>query len=129
MGVKSQIHYPREGQVLNQGSCVIRGAAWAGCRSIERVEISMDGGDIWMETRLSAERAPCAWIHWSRTWEPPSSGDFAVQVRAFDTQGETQPLSEDLGRINRYDNRWIHRVQFRISETLVPTSSRSGEIL
>ena len=129
MGVKSQIHYPREGQVLNQGSCVIRGAAWAGCRSIERVEISMDGGDIWMETRLSAERAPCAWVHWSRTWEPPSSGDFAVQVRAFDTQGETQPLSEDLGRINRYDNRWIHRVQFRISETLVPTSSRSGEIL
>ena len=130
MGIKSQIHSPREGQVLNQGSCVIRGAAWAGCRSIERVEISMNGGDIWMETRLSAERAPCAWVHWSHTWEPTSTGDFVVQVRAFDDQGQTQPFWEDLGRINRYDNRWLHRVQFRVSEALAQrTGGPSGDIL
>ena len=128
MGVKSQVHYPREGQVVNLGSCVIRGAAWAGCRPIERVEISTDEGTTWIKTRLAAERSPCAWVNWSHRWEPPSTGGFAVQVRAFDDQGKTQPLSEDLGRSNRYDNRWLHRVQFRVSEALVDkTGGRSGE--
>jgi len=129
MGVKSQIHFPREGQVVNQGSCIIRGAAWSGCRPVERVEISTDDGTTWIGTRLAEERSPCAWVHWSHRWEPPSTGSFAVQVRAFDNQGRTQPLLEDLGRINRYDNRWLHRVQFRVSEALVDkTGSRSGEI-
>ncbi len=128
MGIKSQIHYPKEGQVLNPGSCVIKGAAWAGCRPVERVEISIDEGSTWIRARLAKEHAPCAWVHWSHRWEPPSTGGFAVQVRAFDDRGHTQPLAEDLGRINRYDNRWLHRVRFSVSEALVErTGSRSGE--
>ncbi len=34
-------------------------------------------------------RPTCAWVHWSYRWEPPSSGGFVVQVRAFDDQGQT----------------------------------------
>ena len=130
MGVKSQIHYPRENQILKQAPCLIRGAAWAGCEAVERVQVSTDGGATWEEARLSDARARCAWVHWSHPWRPPSAGSFTVQVRAFDRQGSTQPVSEELGKINRYDNRWLHRVRVSVTEGPVPgPASGFGETL
>ncbi len=115
MGVKSRIDSPVEGETLSPGSHVVRGRAWAGCRTVERVEVSSDGGGSWTGARLQDAPAPCTWVRWAHTWEPPRTGPYALQVRAFDNRGETQPLQEDLGRINRYDNRWIHTVRCVVS--------------
>ncbi len=125
MGIKSQIDWPKEGETLSPGPTVVRGRAWAGCRTIERVEVSSGGGRSWTRTQLQDTRPPCAWVHWSHTWEPPRTGPYVLQVRAFDSRGETQPAQEDLGRINRYDNRWIHTVRCAIrrpvsAATLIP---------
>ena len=111
MGVKSRIDSPVGGQTLSPGSHVVRGRAWAGCRTVERVEVSSDGGRSWSRARLQDAPAPCTWVRWAHTWEPPRTGAYALQVRAFDDRGETQPLQQDLGRINRYDNRWLHTVR------------------
>lgn len=111
MGVKSQIDSPVEGETLSPGSHAVRGRAWAGCRTIERVEVSSDAGRSWTRAQLQDTPNPCTWVRWSHTWEPSRTGPFALQVRAFDSQGETQPPQENLGRINRYDNRWIHIVR------------------
>ena len=111
MGVKSQIDSPVDGETLSPGSHVVRGRAWAGCRTVDRVEFSSDGGRSWTRTELQDTPKPCAWVRWSHTWEPPRTGPYALQVRAFDDHGQTQPPQEDLGRINRYDNRWIHTVR------------------
>ena len=111
MGVKSRIDAPVEGETLSPGSHVVRGRAWAGCRTVERVEVSSDGGRSWTGARLLDAPAPCTWVRWSHTWKPPRTGPYALQVRAFDSQGQTQPAQEDLGRINRYDNRWLHTVR------------------
>ena len=114
MGVKSQIDSPVEGETLSPGSHVLRGRAWAGCRTIERVEVSTDGGRSWARAQLLDLPKPCAWVRWSHAWNPPRTGPYTLRVRAFDSRGEAQPEQEDLGRINRYDNRWIHAVRCRI---------------
>lgn len=111
MGIKSQIDSPIDGETLSPGSHVVRGLAWAGCRTVERVEVSSDGGRSWTRAELQDTPKPCAWVRWSHDWEPSRTGPYALQVRAFDDQGESQPLQEDLGRINRYDNRWVHTVR------------------
>ena len=111
MGVKSQIDSPVDGESLSPGSHVVRGRAWAGCSTVERVEVSSDGGGSWTRAQMQDTPTPCAWVRWSHTWEPSRTGPYALQVRAFDSQGQTQPAQEDLGRINRYDNRWIHTVR------------------
>ena len=114
MGVKSQIDSPEEGATLSPGPHVVQGRAWAGCRTVERVEVSIDGGRAWVAAQLPDRQTPCAWVPWSHTWEPPRTGPYALQVRAFDDRGGTQPAQEDLGRINRYDNRWIHTVRIAV---------------
>ncbi len=114
MGVKSQIDSPVEGEILSPGPHDVRGRAWAGCRTIERVEVSSDRGKSWTVARLTDHQTPCSWVRWSHTWEPRRTGPYALQVRAFDDRGETQPEREDLGRINRYDNRWVHTVRYAV---------------
>ena len=111
MGIKSQIDWPEEGETLSPGPTVVRGRAWAGCRTIERVEFSSDGGRSWTRARLQETPTPCVWSRWVHSWEPLRTGPYALQVRAFDSRSQTQPAHEDLGRINRYDNRWTHTVR------------------
>ncbi len=114
MGVKSQIDRPQNGEVLKSQPYTIRGAAWTGRGRVERVEVSVDEGKTWKEAKLGKERAPHAWVLWEYPWPSPPIGEQSILARAFDDSGETQPASEDLERINRYDNRWIHRVTVRV---------------
>lgn len=114
MGIKSQIAFPGNGAVLPQEPCRVRGAAWTGSGEVKKVEVSLDGGEIWHAAALGKERASRAWVFWEYLWESPPAGDHTIAVRAFDNEGRTQPETEDTERINRYDNRWIHRVRVQV---------------
>ncbi|MGH8246018.1 MAG: hypothetical protein ACREUU_06275, partial [Gammaproteobacteria bacterium] len=110
MGIKSQIARPRDQEVLKPGRGVIEGAVWAGRGNVERVEVSVDAGQSWKPAVLGNERLPYAWTFWKFPWEFPDPGRRTILARAFNDGGQTQPVAEDRERINRYDNRWIHRV-------------------
>jgi DMSO/TMAO reductase YedYZ molybdopterin-dependent catalytic subunit len=68
----------------------IRGHAYAGARGIERVEISVDGGQSWSDADLDAALSPFAWRFFSKDWTPAQPGTYHLWVRATDGTGAVQ---------------------------------------
>ena len=66
------------------------GVALAGTRGVERVELSVDDGETWVETTLRPPLSRQAWTIWLATWTPPKSGPFRLKVRATDGLGQPQ---------------------------------------
>jgi sulfite oxidase len=91
--VKSVISGPSDGASLKPGKVVVHGTAWAGEADIVKVEISIDGGTTWSPAKLGHDQAHYAWRLWSYDWKPGKMGDYAIQSRATDSQGHTQPTT------------------------------------
>jgi DMSO/TMAO reductase YedYZ molybdopterin-dependent catalytic subunit len=89
----SRIDAPRQGSVLHAGQVSeIRGVAFAGTRPITKVEVSLDGGQTWLEAQLRTQRSPHTWTLWSLAWTP-SLGPQRLIVRAY-ANGERQVSSQ-----------------------------------
>jgi DMSO/TMAO reductase YedYZ molybdopterin-dependent catalytic subunit len=71
----------------------VLGMAWGG--SIGSVEVQIDGG-AWRPAAIDPKQnAEFAWKFWSVDWPHPASGDHIIASRAFDTDGNVQPPSND----------------------------------
>ncbi len=107
--VNSAIALPADGERVRTGALVVEGWATAGGdRSVERVELAVDGE--WNEAELEGEAQPGAWRRWRAVVEL-TAGPHEVIVRAWDSSGATQP--EDPAAIwnpNGYVNNAWHRV-------------------
>ncbi len=88
--VKSLIARPLEGAVLPAGKVTVSGVAFTGVGSIERVEISADGGD-WLAADIEKQQSPGAWQLWRYSWDSPKAGAHTIAARATDSGGNTQP--------------------------------------
>lgn len=75
--------------VLDTGTVEVAGHAYAGTRGVERVEVSTDGGDTWVDAELS-EPLPGedVWRQWRHEFEP--AGSHEVVARAIDGDGNRQ---------------------------------------
>lgn len=71
--------YPMEGVASDAGA------------GIRRVEISTDGGNSWTDARLDPDLGRYSWRRWRFEWMPSSPGQYRVQVRATNAEGQTQP--------------------------------------
>ena len=91
MVVKSLIAQPQEGASLVLGPIMIQGVAWAGEGKIEKVEVSVDEGQIWQQARLIGENKPYGWRRWQYLWQATESGPRTILCRATDDYGQTQP--------------------------------------
>ncbi len=85
----SRIDFPTE-RTLSPGRISLSGIAFAGDRSISRVEVSTDGGQTWAEAYLKPPMSRTAWVLWGYDWTPPGPGTYRVMVRATDGQGNLQ---------------------------------------
>lgn len=74
---------------------LLAGHAYAGARGVDRVEVSMDGGETW-ETAELTERLPTGDRDVWRMWrlEVAVPGPTEVTVRAVDGTGTVQPREE-----------------------------------
>ena len=66
------------------------GAAFAGDRGIQKVEVSMDRGQSWELASLYEPLSQYTWVFWKLDWNPPGSGSYELMVRATDGNGQTQ---------------------------------------
>ena len=90
MGVRCVILGPRHDDELAAGPQVIGGRAWSGAGAIERVEVSVDGGESWVDAHIEEPRERWLWVRWSHRWEA-SPGRHTLMARATDAEGRAQP--------------------------------------
>ncbi|HEX6709346.1 MAG TPA: molybdopterin-dependent oxidoreductase [Rubrobacter sp.] len=90
---QSRIDTIKDGSYLSAGKNPIGGIAWAPHRGIEKVEVSTDGGQTWNTARLAKQLAEDSWRQYVYDWNA-TSGDYTIQVRATDGNGDTQTASE-----------------------------------
>ena len=89
LNVKSAFELAWNAQ-LPAGSHLLRGRSWSGQGKITQVEVSFDG-QTWQSARLRRPNVSQAWVRWDIAWEA-SPGDYNLQARATDDQGNTQPI-------------------------------------
>jgi DMSO/TMAO reductase YedYZ molybdopterin-dependent catalytic subunit len=90
---QSRIDTISAGDRLSTGKNPIGGIAWAPHRGIEKVEVSTDGGETWNTARLAKQLAEDTWRQYVYDWDA-TPGDYTIQVRATDGNGETQTASQ-----------------------------------
>ena len=94
MPVKALITYPAANAVLRAGEpCEIRGWAWSGQVSVEKVALSWDGLE-WREAALEAAEERWAWRRFRLSWRPTRTGSAVLLARATDALGRSQPLEQ-----------------------------------
>ncbi|RPJ56259.1 MAG: sulfite oxidase [Acidobacteria bacterium] len=109
--VNTVICRPVDGARLPAGRVTIQGYALAGGgRSVERVDLSTDGGQTWQAAELGKDRDPWTWRFWEAEVEL-EPGRNEVVARGWDSAANTQP--EEASRIWNFkgymNNAW-HRV-------------------
>ncbi len=88
--VMSVIGSPTGEEVIEPGGIEIHGVAWAGDDTIDRVEISVDGGETWEDAEPFGPEYSCTWRLFRYEWNA-SEGTHALVSRATDERGRTQP--------------------------------------
>jgi sulfane dehydrogenase subunit SoxC len=97
------------------GPVTLAGRAWSGWGPIERVEVSVDGGETWDDAELGDPLGQFAWRGWSYEWQA-EPGEVELSCRATDSTGRTQPSAADWN----YDglcNNGVQRVRVVVRGT------------
>ena len=94
------------------GPVTLKGRAWSGWGAIERVEVSVDGGERFADAELGAPLSEAAWCSWRFEWEA-GEGSLELCSRATDAAGNTQPL-EPAWNLKGYANNAVERVTVNV---------------
>jgi DMSO/TMAO reductase YedYZ molybdopterin-dependent catalytic subunit len=89
LNVKSLVTSIAAGRSLRAGTQTIRGVAWTGPATVNRVDISIDDGP-WRAAELGPVQDIHAWRQWTYSWQA-ETGRHTIRVRAADTSGQVQP--------------------------------------
>ena len=108
MPVKSIVTFPANGSETGL-STEVRGHAWVGDRTIERLEVSIDFGATWQDADLDAPVNRGAWQNWRSTVSFPQAGYYEIWARATDSAGVAQPHAIAWNP-RGYNNNSMHRV-------------------
>jgi DMSO/TMAO reductase YedYZ molybdopterin-dependent catalytic subunit len=114
MPVKSLITSPATNAELGSGALEVRGHAWSGDRTIDRVDVSFDFGATWKQADLDAPANDGAWQNWKTSITLPQAGYYEIWSRATDSAGEAQPHAIAWNP-KGYLNNSMHRVAVRLA--------------
>ena len=91
IGVKSIVTQPNDDtETLSPGIHMIRGYAWSGAGAIDRVDVSVDGGETWHSANIEQPRDRFMWVRWSYRWDAGRKGKYMLMSRATDEVGRVQ---------------------------------------
>ena len=108
MDAKSVITNPSPQAPLNHksGFTVLTGVAWSGRGTIDRVDVSIDGGRNWRNARVDGVKADKGMhrFYYEFDWD---GSPLLLQSRAIDSTGYVQPTKDEL-RAVRGENSIYH---------------------
>ena len=110
VALNCEILQPRTGSHLAAGKVQVSGYALAGeGRTVERIDVSVDGGHTWHQADLDDQPSPWAWRRW-RIGCTLGAGSADVVARAWDSTGAVQPeLPDHVWNPKGYvNNSWAH---------------------
>jgi sulfane dehydrogenase subunit SoxC len=111
MEAKSLITSPSGGQTLDDfGFVEIRGLAWSGRGLIERVEVSIDGGETWVDAELEGPRHPKAFTRFKLPWNWDGSAATLLS-RTTDETGYVQPSVDELTAVRGLQSNYHNNSQ------------------
>lgn len=114
MQVKAEFARPLNGAIIFGRRFIVRGAAWAGERSISKVELSTDGGRSWRAAQLLDVPQRYMWVRWQSMWKISTSGPQELVVRATDSGGNSQPMRRSADRLDGYEQNECQRVRIKV---------------
>ncbi len=95
--------------VVGSRDLELRGRAWSGWGAIQRVEVSLDGGETWRNARLEPPISSHAWVEWRFRATLPRKGRSELCSRATDAAGNVQPVKESWN-LGGFANNAVERV-------------------
>ncbi len=109
MRVKAQIARPHENEAVPRATNYrVHGAAWGGDEKIAKVEVSVDGGENWVEANLLGEPVENAWRFWEFEWQTPDESKVCtLMARAFDSAGRGQPAERNADYGTYMVDHWL----------------------
>ncbi len=117
--INAAICRPQEGVHLSgDGSQVqVQGYALAGGeRGIERVEVSVDGGETWTIAELLSQPLPWSWRLWQAGLDL-KPGIHQIVVRAWDSSAQTQPENiKPIWNLKGYMNNAWQRINISVGD-------------
>jgi DMSO/TMAO reductase YedYZ molybdopterin-dependent catalytic subunit len=114
MRVSSKFLRPLEDEEIRTKSYRIEGLAWAGERKISKVELRFDGKGEWQAAVLGESPVAMVWTPWTFAWSVPRTGQCAIEVRATDGEGNSQPSTRDRNRKDDYELNTSQRVSVKV---------------
>ena len=98
MNVNSLMGYPLSGTKVKQNAeLIVRGVAFDGGHGIEKVELSLDGGNTWEKAKLDdGTQGKYAYRAFTYALKPADTGTLRIMCRATNTKGERQPFAEEV---------------------------------
>lgn len=112
MPVRSIVTSPANGAELPNGARQInlRGAAWAGDKTVRQVDVSIDYGQSWHKADLAQPRNRYDWQRWTASVALPTQGYYEIWSRATDQDGKMQPHVAANWNPQGYGGNAFHRV-------------------
>jgi sulfite oxidase len=112
MPVRSIITSPANGTELASGARQVnlRGAAWAGDRTVRQVDVSVDYGQSWMNANLTEPKNRFDWQRWTASVSLPTHGYYEIWSRATDSDGKMQPHVAANWNPQGYGGNALHRI-------------------
>ncbi len=90
--IKSAFELPFNA-VIPRGLNLITGRSWSAAGTIQRVEVSFNGGVNWQRATIKqGTNGHQAWAEWQIPWSA-RAGSAVLKARAFDDKGNSQPDS------------------------------------
>ncbi|MET3054025.1 molybdopterin-dependent oxidoreductase [Pseudomonas alkylphenolica] len=94
--VRSFITSVKQGQVLPLNkSVLLKGIAFDGGGGVNKVQVSIDGGQRWQDATLGEDLGRFSFREWTLPITFTHNGATQLMVRASNSAGETQPLRAD----------------------------------
>jgi DMSO/TMAO reductase YedYZ molybdopterin-dependent catalytic subunit len=112
MPVRSIITNIANGTRLAAGTrtLAVRGAAWAGEKTVRALDVSIDYGQTWAPAQLAKPANAYAWQRWRTSIRLPTFGYYEIWARATDSDGKMQPPVAPDWNPQGYGGNPFHRV-------------------